>query len=114
MRIATFTHHGERRVGRVSADGQQVTPFALDAAGAAQGAQALIESAAAGAALPAASGPALAIADVVLEAPLPRPRRNLWCVGRNYHAHAKELRATVFKDNAADPQAWPIVFTKAP
>jgi 2-keto-4-pentenoate hydratase/2-oxohepta-3-ene-1,7-dioic acid hydratase in catechol pathway len=114
LRIATFTHHGERRVGRVSADGLQVTPFALDAATAAQGAQVLIESAAGGAALPAASGPALAIADVVLEAPLPRPRRNLWCVGRNYHAHAKELRATVFKDNAADPQAWPIVFTKAP
>ena len=47
-----------------------------------------------------------------LLAPLPQPRRNLWCVGRNYHAHAKELRETVFKNN--QPEAWPIVFTKVP
>ncbi|MEZ5639376.1 MAG: fumarylacetoacetate hydrolase family protein [Burkholderiaceae bacterium] len=26
----------------------------------------------------------------------------------------RELQATVFKDNNADPQAWPIVFTKVP
>jgi 2-keto-4-pentenoate hydratase/2-oxohepta-3-ene-1,7-dioic acid hydratase in catechol pathway len=51
---------------------------------------------------------------VQLLAPLPRPRRNLWCVGRNYHAHAKELRETVFKDNTAKVDAWPIVFTKVP
>jgi 2-keto-4-pentenoate hydratase/2-oxohepta-3-ene-1,7-dioic acid hydratase in catechol pathway len=113
LRISTFIHQGQRRVGRVSSDGA-ITPFALDAGAAAQGAQALIELAAAGAPLPAAAGPALAMANITLEAPLPRPRRNLWCVGRNYHAHAKELRETVFKDNAADPQAWPIVFTKVP
>jgi len=35
-------------------------------------------------------------------------------VGRNYHAHAKELAASVFKDNAANVQEWPIVFTKVP
>jgi 2-keto-4-pentenoate hydratase/2-oxohepta-3-ene-1,7-dioic acid hydratase in catechol pathway len=39
-----------------------------------------------------------ALSQVQLLAPL-RPRRNLWCVGRNYHAHAKELRETVFKDS---------------
>ena len=49
-----------------------------------------------------------------LEAPLPLPRRNLFCVGRNYHAHAKELSGSVFKDNAAKADAWPIVFTKVP
>ena len=51
-----------------------------------------------------------------LEAPLPRPRRNLWCVGRNYRAHAKELQTTVFKndDAAARIDQWPIVFTKVP
>ena len=111
MRIATFRHQGKRQVGALSADGQQLTPFAVDAS---RGAQALIEIAATSAALPAAAGPAIALAAVTLEAPLPAPRRNLWCVGRNYHAHAKELRETVFKDNAPDPQAWPIVFTKAP
>ena len=111
MRVATYTHEGKRRVGRVSADGRQITPLAIDAS---RGAQALIEAAAAGHALSAPAGPAVALTAVTLEAPLPQPRRNLWCVGRNYHAHAKELRETVFKDNAADPQAWPIVFTKVP
>jgi 2-keto-4-pentenoate hydratase/2-oxohepta-3-ene-1,7-dioic acid hydratase in catechol pathway len=56
----------------------------------------------------------VALADAVFDAPLPVPRRNLFCVGRNYHAHAKELRDTVFKDNAQTVDAWPIVFTKVP
>jgi 2-keto-4-pentenoate hydratase/2-oxohepta-3-ene-1,7-dioic acid hydratase in catechol pathway len=111
MRIATYRHQGKRWVGRLSADGRQLTPLAIDAT---RGALALIEAAAAGHASPAPAGPAVALSEVTLEAPLPQPRRNLWCVGRNYHAHAKELRETVFKDNAADPQAWPIVFTKVP
>ena len=54
------------------------------------------------------------MADVQLLAPLPRPRRNIFCVGRNYHAHAQELQASVFKDNSRDVQGWPIVFTKVP
>ena len=111
MRVATYTHEGKRRVGRLSADGRQITPLSIDAS---RGAQALIEAAAAGHSLPTAAGPAVALSEITLEAPLPQPRRNLWCVGRNYHAHARELHETVFKDNAADPQAWPIVFTKAP
>src|SRR3546814_15434038 len=61
-----------------------------------------------------AGGPAIVIADVQLEAPLPAARRNLWCVGRNYHAHAQELSGTVFKDNHSDPASWPIVFTTVP
>jgi 2-keto-4-pentenoate hydratase/2-oxohepta-3-ene-1,7-dioic acid hydratase in catechol pathway len=111
VRIATFRHQGKRRVGQLSADGRRLTPFDVDAT---RGAQALIDLAAAGRALPAAVGDSVALTEVSLEAPLPQPRRNLWCVGRNYHAHAKELRETVFKASAADPQAWPIVFTKVP
>lgn len=114
MRIATFVHEGQRRVGQVASDGQSVTAFALDAAQAARGALPLIEAAAHGAALPPLAGNAIPLASVRLEAPLPLPRRNLWCVGRNYHEHAKELQASVFKDNNANPATWPIVFTKVP
>ncbi|MDP2016454.1 fumarylacetoacetate hydrolase family protein [Hydrogenophaga sp.] len=114
MRIATFVHEGQRFVGQVSADGQSVTAFALDAAQAARGALPLIEAAASGSALPPLAGAAQALASVRLEAPLPLPRRNLWCVGRNYHEHARELQASVFKDNNANPATWPIVFTKVP
>ena len=116
MRLATLVHHGQRRVGRLSSDGTEVELFDIDGS---RGALALIERGAA--ALPAIDG-RVALASAALIAPLPQPRRNLWCIGRNYHAHARELRETVFKDNAADPQAtstgsgqaWPIVFTKVP
>jgi len=108
MRIATLVHEARRRVGRLSADGRHIDLFDIDGA---RGAQALIERGSA--ALPPIDG-RVAMGDAALIAPLPQPRRNLWCVGRNYHAHAKELRETVFKDNSADPQAWPIVFTKVP
>lgn len=54
------------------------------------------------------------LADVTILAPIPRPHRNIFCVGRNYHAHAQELSASVFKDSNKQPDAWPIVFTKVP
>jgi len=105
--------NGRQEVGLVSGDGMTVAPLALDAEQRRAGAQAVIDLLAAGRALPD-KGEALPLAEVALLAPLPRPRRNLWCVGRNYHAHAKELSASVFKDNDANPESWPIVFTKVP
>ena len=114
MRIATYTSEGHRKVGLVSADGKTVTPLQLTPEQAESGVLTLIESLATGRSLPEASGPATDLREVVLDAPLPKPRRNLWCVGRNYHAHAKELSASVFKDNAAKTDEWPIVFTKVP
>jgi 2-keto-4-pentenoate hydratase/2-oxohepta-3-ene-1,7-dioic acid hydratase in catechol pathway len=114
LRIATFVHNGKRRVGQVSADGLQVTAFDLTEAQTLLGAQTLINAMVAGQALPGLTGAPFSIADVKLQAPLPVPRRNVWCVGRNYHAHAKELQASVFKNSNTDTQAWPIVFTKVP
>ena len=114
MRLATFLVNGKRQVGVVSADGNQITQFELTEAQAALGVLSIIEDAAAGKAIPTPKGQTLATKDVQLDAPLPRPRRNLWCVGRNYHAHAKELSASVFKDNDQNPESWPIVFTKVP
>lgn len=114
MRIATFVLNGKRELGLVSTDGKTVTPLALTAEAARRGAQAVIDLVVAGKALPEAAGSPVQLSDVSLEAPLPLPRRNVWCVGRNYHAHAKELSASVFKDNDANPESWPIVFTKVP
>jgi 2-keto-4-pentenoate hydratase/2-oxohepta-3-ene-1,7-dioic acid hydratase in catechol pathway len=114
MRLATFTHLGQRQVGQVSADGQTVTPLALSEAERALGVLALVDRHVASVPAPSPASAPIPLAEVRLEAPVPRPRRNVWCVGRNYHAHAKELRETVFKNSNADPQAWPIVFTKVP
>jgi 2-keto-4-pentenoate hydratase/2-oxohepta-3-ene-1,7-dioic acid hydratase in catechol pathway len=112
VRIATYAWNGQAHVGLVSADGLEVSPLDLDHAG--RGALHLVEALAAGSAMPAARGNAVPLDRVRLLAPLPRPRRNLWCVGRNYHEHAKELSGSVFKDSPANPQQWPIVFTKVP
>jgi len=113
LRLATFHHAGRRQVGIVDAAGTTVTPLATDEPTDA-GLLPLVERLAAGGPLPPVGGAAIALSAVRLEAPIPRPRRNVWCVGRNYHAHAKELSASVFKDSPKDTQAWPIVFTKVP
>ena len=114
MRIATFEHAGRRGVGVVSGDGASVQPLKMPQAAADLGVLALVQDAAAGRQMPPAEGAAIPLAAVTLEAPIPRPRRNVFCVGRNYHEHAKELSASVFKDSSANTAAWPIVFTKVP
>jgi 2-keto-4-pentenoate hydratase/2-oxohepta-3-ene-1,7-dioic acid hydratase in catechol pathway len=114
MRIATVIHEGLTRVGRVDAQGERITFFDVSAAEAARGALPIIERMAAGGPPPETVGAPVPLAAARLLAPLPQPRRNLWCVGRNYHAHAKELQASVFKGNDANPESWPIVFTKVP
>ncbi len=106
MRIATLLHNGQTRVGMLSADGQSLRLIDIDGR---RGALALIDSPG----LPTL-GDTLPLAGARLLAPLPLPRRNLFCVGRNYHAHAQELQSSVFKDNAKAVDAWPIVFTKVP
>lgn len=118
MKIAAFrTQAGPAlRVGLVSADLQSVAPFDLPPAQAALGALPIVEALAAGAALPPQGGP-LALSSVQLAAPLPRPRRNIFCVGKNYHAHAKEFAGSGFDSSAkagGDIPAAPIIFTKVP
>ena len=53
---------------------------------------------------------------VRLHAPFPRPAKNILCVGKNYHDHAKEFHASGFDASAgadAIPEL-PIIFTKWP
>jgi 2-keto-4-pentenoate hydratase/2-oxohepta-3-ene-1,7-dioic acid hydratase in catechol pathway len=55
---------------------------------------------------------------VSLEAPLPQPRRNIFCVGKNYRAHAHEFAnsgydSTASANGEAVPQ-FPIIFSKVP
>src|SRR5690606_16550130 len=115
MRIATYIKDQQRHVGVISEDGLSVQALDVPSALAEQGVLGLIDaypkpSELAGLGRAAAT----ALDTVTLLAPVPRPRRNIFCVGRNYHAHAKELSGSVFKSNNADPAAWPIVFTKVP
>jgi 2-keto-4-pentenoate hydratase/2-oxohepta-3-ene-1,7-dioic acid hydratase in catechol pathway len=116
MRIAAYRYQGQVGVGRVSADGRQVEPFQLSPEEAARGALPLVEAQVAGRALPATS-PAIALEQVELLAPIPRPRRNIFCVGKNYHAHAKEFAGSGFDSSAkshGEIPAEPIYFSKVP
>lgn len=112
MRLASWRWGGADHVGVVSADGREATPLAC--ARAAAGVLPLIEALAAGEPLPPAVGPRLPVSAITLRAPLPQPRRNLFCVGRNYRAHAAELAGTVFRESLPRQDEWPIVFTKLP
>jgi 2-keto-4-pentenoate hydratase/2-oxohepta-3-ene-1,7-dioic acid hydratase in catechol pathway len=53
--------------------------------------------------------------EVTLLAPIPRPRRNIFCVGQNYHQHSLEFDASGYNSTPSNgiPER-PIVFTKAP
>ncbi|HEY0824630.1 MAG TPA: fumarylacetoacetate hydrolase family protein [Ramlibacter sp.] len=116
MKIAAYRYQGQPGVGRVSADGRSIVPFQLSGAEAALGALSLVEAQAAGRALPA-TGAAMPLDQVQLTAPIPRPRRNVFCVGKNYHAHAKEFAGSGFDSSAksgGDIPAAPIIFSKVP
>jgi 2-keto-4-pentenoate hydratase/2-oxohepta-3-ene-1,7-dioic acid hydratase in catechol pathway len=113
LKIATYKVADERRVGVVDEHKQTVAAFDLPRSEAETGVLALIGLST----LPQLLSPT-PLKEVALEAPIPRPRRNVFCVGKNYHEHAKEFSASGFDSSstsAADaiPTA-PIIFTKVP
>lgn len=112
MRVATFTIGGERRVGLVDRDRQTVAAFDLSMAEAEHGILALIDRKDS---MPGTGQP-VPISRVELEAPIPRPRRNIFCIGKNYHEHAHEFAKSGFDSSAtagAVPKE-PIIFSKVP
>src|SRR5689334_9924843 len=115
-KLVTFQDQKGSRLGAVLEDGR-----VLDAAAAGGPADmlALIEGGAAAlgqvkakAANPPA-GAVLAASGVKLLAPIPRPRRNVFCVGRNYMDHVAEGDRTRGVTNSELPK-FPQFFTKAP
>jgi 2-keto-4-pentenoate hydratase/2-oxohepta-3-ene-1,7-dioic acid hydratase in catechol pathway len=61
-------------------------------------------------------GHTLSLEDVRLLAPIPRPPRNVFCVGKNYTEHAKEFSGSGYDTTGSpdDQPKRPIFFTKAP
>ncbi len=112
MRLASWRWGGTDHVGLISPCGREATPLACDDASV--GVQPLIDALVDGRALPRACGTRLPVSAISLRAPLPRPHRNLFCVGRNYRAHAAELAGSIFRDSAPQDDGWPMVFTKVP
>lgn len=59
-----------------------------------------------------AIGAAHMLSEVQLAAPIPRPRKNIMCLGLNYADHAKETAET--HGRSANVPEYPVIFTKAP
>jgi 2-keto-4-pentenoate hydratase/2-oxohepta-3-ene-1,7-dioic acid hydratase in catechol pathway len=68
-----------------------------------------------GAAMPRPLSP-MPLSQVELEAPIPTPRRNIFCVGKNYFEHAHEFARSGFDSSAAAGAIpkHPIIFSKVP
>jgi len=111
MKVATYRVGGERRVGLIDAARQTVSPFDIPESEAQLGVLALIDRPS----LPRVLSP-MPLKEAVLEAPIPRPRRNIYCVGKNYHEHAKEFASSGFDSSAAAGAVpkHPIIFSKVP
>lgn len=111
MRLATFSVNNERMVGLVDTAAGTIRPFDVPFEAARSGLLAILESVS----LPKTLSP-VPIDRARLEAPIPRPRRNIFCVGKNYHEHAHEFAKSGFDSSAgagAVPKE-PIIFSKVP
>ena len=116
MKIIAFQQNGAAGTGLVSSDLQSIQPFDMPQAQRELGALPIIEMLARGEPLPALLAP-VAMADVKVTAPLPKARRNIFCVGKNYFAHAREFAGSGFDSSAKageDIPDCPIYFTKVP
>ena len=119
MHLLTFVESGKTRIGILNpltnevADLSVLTPdLPQDMLGfISQGDSALDQASKA-----LKSGEAgLPLSKLKLLAPIPRPPRNILCVGKNYPEHVKEVQSVVAseKDNKAAAPESPIIFTKA-
>ncbi len=106
MRFATILLDGKLTLAGVHSDGANLVPL-QDAHH--MSVQALITSGAQTPSVPHTQG--IAISAGMLKAPMSHPARNIFCIGKNYADHAREL-PTGSANN--DLPAYPIVFTKTP
>lgn len=106
MRFLSYQTESGPRLG--VAQGDQVVPIpGYDMLGLIEAGPAGLDAARA---VIAAGGPTLALASLTLLAPIPMPRRNIFCVGLNYMAHGKESAEA--KGGTFTPPDRPLFFTK--
>ena len=116
MKLAAYQYKADQYVGIVSDDLQTVTPYQLSQQDAQRGALTIIEMMAEGIALPS-MGQAVPLKEVCLRAPIPYPRRNIFCVGKNYLDHVKEIKDSKLGEAQgamANLPKHPVVFSKVP
>lgn len=117
MKVISYVYQGRTGVGALTEDLQQIQPL-LDPSG--RDVTNLLEFLRL---VPERrvlrqSPNAVPLNEAQIIAPIPRPPRNIFCVGKNYAAHAKEVAKSSYYQGKSAPAAEapdsPIVFTKAP
>lgn len=106
MKYITFRVEGRRHVGYLEQDHVQVCD--VDPVVAASGVLALIDGPS------VRSTQRLPLSEVQLEAPIPRPQRNIFCVGKNYLDHIREFTRSGYDSSGSDVPEAPIIFSKVP
>jgi len=117
MRFATLEINGRATVVAISEDGQKYCEANRLVSGFEGDMIAFIRNMpSVGAALPQADA-WQSIAGKKLLAPIPVPERNIFCVGKNYHEHAREFSQSGFDTSAGKGEvapSVPVIFTKPP
>jgi 2-keto-4-pentenoate hydratase/2-oxohepta-3-ene-1,7-dioic acid hydratase in catechol pathway len=113
MKLAQFTHEGEVRVGVVDDKAERILPLPASAGSILD----IVERSATRKEDLRPEGEGVPLSAVRLLAPISSPRRNIFCVGKNYHDHAREFSRSGFEAGAvkgAEIDEFPAVFTKPP
>lgn len=115
MKLATFVHQDVEQVGLVDVADGTITPVGLRGVDQRPTMLDLVRAGANQIDLEPV-GSALTLDRVQLRAPIPRPIRNVLCVGKNYYDHAREFSRSGFDSSAASGEIpdYPIFFSKVP
>ena len=115
MRLVTFRDARGTRIGALDEAGKVLDLPAADPSLPRDMLALIAGGEAALAAARAAEDKASVAEGATILAPIPRPAKNIFCVGKNYHEHAKEFASSGFDATAKEvvPEA-PVVFSKPP
>ena len=116
MKLATLSHQNKTFVAIVDDDAAVCRPLSIDGKPVTDMLDFIDHTSASAPSW--TEGAAIPLSEVVVQAPIPKPRRNIMCVGKNYYEHAQEFAKSGYDSSAtsakdAVPSA-PIIFTKMP
>lgn len=112
MRLITFEHGGETVAGFI--DGTEAVACVTGKDARTAVLKLIAGGAEARAAWEGSSGARVPLSEVRILAPIPEPLRDIFCVGKNYYAHAAEFHSSGFDSSAKEEvPSHPVVFTKA-
>lgn len=108
MKLITFEHEGRVKAGCLNGDEVQICDDGPDAS------HWVLGRIRAGDTSRCIGTARVLLADIKLLAPVPEPRRDILCVGKNYHAHAAEFFGSGFDSSAKEQvPSNPVIFTKS-